>query len=282
VNGERGLRVAVVGATEIIGAEVVSLLAERRFPLAHLSLYSSRETAGEEVDFRDGTLRVERLPDTVPMVDVMFLCSAIETAATLGTAAVAAGTLTIDLAPHATPDADAPAVLGVGDLSPVLRHASGGLLVRMAHPLARLAAVPLRARGALARVELSEFLRGRPRVVANVVEVPAFFGHAASLAIELEAVVGADEARKVLRETPSVVIVEGDERFSTLDVVGADAICILDLRQEGPDERWLHLWALGDNVRQGAALPAVAIAESLLESRGLSRDRDPSGSSRRS
>jgi aspartate-semialdehyde dehydrogenase len=205
--------------------------------------------------------------------------------------------------------------------------------VRMADPLTRLAAVPLRALGALAKLErvigtflvpasafgrervdrlgeqtirllnlreaegeepstefafrcipdrsssaeststriageLARLLGDGPRVVARVVEVPVFYGQAVSLVVELQSTVGADEVRAALRETPSLLLAQSDGRLSTLEVVGMDGVFIVDLRREVGEERWLSFWVLGDNVRQGAALPAVALAESLLGSRG--------------
>jgi aspartate-semialdehyde dehydrogenase len=335
------MRVAVVGATDLVGEEIVSLLAERDFPLRELLLFGPAEVEGEEVAFRDGVIRVQSFPEAVPVVDVMFLCAGPEIAAKLGPPAASAGTLSIDLAAHAATDDEVPTVLGIDDLPPMARHANGGLLVRMADPLTRLAAVPLRAFGALARLErvvgtflipasafgrdrvrqLSEQtidllnlrepsgaepaaeiafrcsperpssgqsvsnrvarelckLVGTQRVVANVVEVPAFFGQAASVAIELGSVVSTEEGRKALREAPSLLVMDGEERVSTLDVVGSDAIFIVGLRHGAGDERWLHFWALGDNVRQGAALPAVALAESVIGGRCRATDRDSTG-----
>jgi aspartate-semialdehyde dehydrogenase len=329
VSAERTVRVAVVGATELVGAEIVSLLDERRFPLRELRLYGSQESEGDEVEFRDTRIRVEKVPDAVPEVDVAFLCATPEAGETLGLALAAAGAVAIDLSPSATGGAEAPLVLGVGDIVTTAWQASGGLLVRMADPLTRLAAVPLRALGALAELErvigtflvcasafgrgrvdrlseqtidllnlregeeeesatqfafrcipdrsssaastsnriaeeLARLLGGRPRVVAHVVEVPVFVGQAVSLVVELQSAVGADEVRAALRETPSLLLVEGEQRLSTQDVVDTDGVFIVDLRREAGEERWLSFWALGDNVRQGAALPAVALAESLL------------------
>jgi aspartate-semialdehyde dehydrogenase len=328
VSPERTVHVAVVGATELVGAEIVSLLDERGFPVRELRLYGSPESAGDEVEFRGTTMRVEKAPDAIPNVDVAFLCTTGE----LGAALAAAGALAIDLSPNATGDAGAPLVLGVGDIATTAWQASGGLLVRMADPLTRLAAIPLRALGALGKLErvigtflvcasafgrervdrlgeqtisllnlreaegekpstefafrcipdrsstastsnriageLTRLLGGRPRVVAHVVEVPVFFGQAASLAVELQAAVGAEEVQAAFRETPSLLLVEGEQRLSTLDVVDTDGIFVVDLRREPDEQRWLSFWALGDNVRQGAALPAVALAESLLGNRG--------------
>jgi aspartate-semialdehyde dehydrogenase len=335
VSAERTVRVAVVGATELVGAEVVSLLDERAFPVGELRLYGSPEFEGDELEFRGAKIRIEKL-DAIPKVDLAFLCATAEAGETLGVTLAAAGAVTIDMSLNAPGDASAPLVLGVGDIATTDWRRSGGILVRMADPLSRLAAVPLRALGALAKLErvigtflvpasafgrervnrlgeqtirllnlreaegeapspeiafrcipdrsssvastsnriaaeLARLLGGRPQVVARVVEVPVFYGQAVSLAVELQSTVGADEVRAALRETPSLLLVEGDERLSTLEVVGTDGVFIIDLRREvGDAERWLSFWALGDNVRQGAALPAVAMAESLLGSRGSS------------
>jgi aspartate-semialdehyde dehydrogenase len=332
VNAERTVRVAVVGATELIGAEIVSLLDERGFPVGELRLYGSPESEGDEIEFRGAEIRVERL-GPISKVDVAFLCATAGAGRTLGVSLAAMGAVTIDMSPDEAGRAEAPLVLGVDDIATTDWQPSGGVLVRMADPLTRLAAVPLRALRALAKLErviatflvpasafgrervdrlaeqtirllnlreaeegdtatefafrcipdrtssvpsassrvaddLARLLGGGLRVVARVVEVPVFYGQAVSLAVELQSTVAVDEVRATLRETPSLLLVEGDQRLSTLEVVDTDGVFIVDLRGEVGEERWLSFWVLGDNVRQGAALPAVALAESLLGSRG--------------
>lgn len=336
MSAERSFRVAVIGATGLIGAEVIFLLEERNFPVAELLAYES-EAPAEDVTFRDETIRVEPISGTIAEVDVAFLCASAETSGALGRALADQGTVVIDLASSGAGGV----VLGARDLGSIPWRASGGLLVHMADPLARLAAVPLRALGALAGVErviatflvpasgfgrervdrlseqtisllnlrefessqsgpeiafrcvpelsssaastaqrvareIGELLGGAPRVVANVVDVPVFYGQAAALTVELSADIGVDEARAALRDTPSVLVPEGDRRLTTLDVVESDGIFIVDLRRYG-DARWLQFWALGDNVRQGVALPAVALAEGLLESKRQAPDEDSGG-----
>ena len=94
-----------------------------------------------------------------------------------------------------------------------------------------------------------------------------FHGHAAALSLEFASGVEIDVLRRALREAPSLVVEdEGDARpeASTQDVIGVDAIHVVGLRVDERDGRWARFWALADNVRLGAALAAVSLAEGIL------------------
>jgi aspartate-semialdehyde dehydrogenase len=104
-------------------------------------------------------------------------------------------------------------------------------------------------------------------VALHVARIPMFHGQAAALSLELASPVEIDVVRGALREAPSL-LVAGDEgtagAVSSFDALGIDATCVVGLRRDVRDPRWVHFWALGDNVRQGAALAAVSLAEGIL------------------
>ena len=119
--------------------------------------------------------------------------------------------------------------------------------------------------GARVAAELPRLLGFRAPVAVSAVRAPIFSGLAVSLSVELPSPAGVDEVRAKLREAPSLVVEESSAaRISTHDVLGADGIYIVGLRHDGADPAWIHFWLLADNVRQGAALAAVSLAEGIL------------------
>jgi aspartate-semialdehyde dehydrogenase len=101
-------------------------------------------------------------------------------------------------------------------------------------------------------------------IAVTCVRVPTFYGHGVALTIETERRLDAEEARRILRASPGVVLSdEGDERpYPTpADVGGTDAVYVGRVRNDPSHPRGLQLWVAADNVRKGAALNAVQIAE---------------------
>lgn len=101
-------------------------------------------------------------------------------------------------------------------------------------------------------------------VAVTCVRVPTFYGHSVALTVELEQAMDPEEARRLLREAPGVVLCElGDEMPypTAADVGGTDAVYVGRVREDPSHPHGLQLWVAADNVRKGAALNAVQIAE---------------------
>jgi aspartate-semialdehyde dehydrogenase len=101
-------------------------------------------------------------------------------------------------------------------------------------------------------------------IAVTCVRVPTFYGHAVALTVELESALDAREAERLLRESPGIVLSEsGDARpYPTpADVGGTDAVYVGRVRNDPSYPTGLQLWVAADNVRKGAALNAVQIAE---------------------
>ena len=93
-----------------------------------------------------------------------------------------------------------------------------------------------------------------------------FVGHSESINIELERELSADEARKILREAPGVLLVDKREAggyVTPVEAVGEYATYVSRVREDPTIENGLNLWCVSDNLRKGAALNAVQIAELL-------------------
>lgn len=111
------------------------------------------------------------------------------------------------------------------------------------------------------------------RVTATCVRVPVFVGHSESINVEFEDFLDEDEARDILREAPGVLVIDKREPggYATpVECVGDYATFVSRIRQDSTIENGLNLWCVSDNLRKGAALNAVQIAE-LLGNRCLKK-----------
>ena len=105
------------------------------------------------------------------------------------------------------------------------------------------------------------------RVSATCVRVPVFYGHAEAINIEFAEPVSPEQARKILAAAPGVRVVDdvGEKQYPMpLDVEGTDDVLVGRVRPDDSVENGLALFCAGDNIRKGAALNAVQIAESVL------------------
>lgn len=326
------LTVAVVGATGLVGREIVACLAERQFPVGQLVLYASDRSAGEKVDFGERSITVQRLPRELPTIDVAFLAGPAEVSRRVAEELVGADALVIDLSPFSRSQPGV-AMTTIGWRAPIRSPEEGGrgmllalpsalglLIALPLHPIAalspirRVVATALVSASALGRRGLEELSsetvallnaqesesegrafnciaerrgdEGAERslgaeaerdvrrllgidvpVAVAAVQTPTFHSHGVSLSVETESPIAPQALRQALRTAPSIVLEE--EPTNTRDAVGSEAIHVGGLRFD-PDPRWVHFWAAGDNLRQGGALAAVAVAEAVAETRTLS------------
>ncbi len=104
------------------------------------------------------------------------------------------------------------------------------------------------------------------KVSATCVRVPVFVGHAESINLEFEDHLDEAEARDILREAPGILVVDKREDggyITPVDCVGDFATFISRIRQDSTIDNGINLWCVSDNLRKGAALNAVQIAETL-------------------
>jgi aspartate-semialdehyde dehydrogenase len=117
------------------------------------------------------------------------------------------------------------------------------------------------------KVETRKILDPEIEVAATCVRVPVFVGHAESVNIEFENPISAADARRILRESPGLMVVDKreDEGYATpVECVGEWATYVSRIREDVTVDNGLALWIVSDNLRKGAALNAVQIAELLL------------------
>jgi aspartate-semialdehyde dehydrogenase len=334
---DRELTVAVVGATGAVGSEVIRILEERVFPVGDLRLFASARSAGELVDWKGGSVRVEEIDaEGFEGVDVAFFCAGGAISAEYAPIAADAGAVVIDKSSHFRMDPDVPLVVpevNAGDLGerhrgiiaspncttiPIVvalkpiadavgisrivassyQAVSGGGK-RGVDALSRETINLLNMRDSSEGEEPSVFPRRiafntipqvdafledgstkeEAKVIAETrrvlhletlpiavtcVRVPTFYGHTVALTVELEQPLDAEDARAMLREAPGVILCElGDEiPYPTpADIGGTDAVYVGRVRNDPSHAHGLQLWVGSDNVRKGAALNAVQIAE---------------------
>ncbi|HXM57493.1 MAG TPA: aspartate-semialdehyde dehydrogenase [Candidatus Dormibacteraeota bacterium] len=346
LSPDRGLRVAVVGATGVVGQEFFRVLKQRKFPVAKLKALASERSAGSEIEWNGGTVPVEALTErSFDGVDVALFSAGSGISRTYAPAAQRAGALVVDNSSAWRMEPGVPLV--VPEVNPDDLKTGAGIVANpncCAIPLT-VVLEPLRRAAGLARVvvatyqsasgagkglveELDEQTKaiaerrvpeareyphqlamnvvpgGWPleddgyyeeevkivhearkilhepelRVVATCVRVPVPVGHAEAVFVETERDLGPEEAREVLRAAPGIVVQDdpASQGYPTpAAVAGTDEVYVGRIRRDASARRGLALWVVADNLRKGAALNAVQVAERALEmgllERGVAR-----------
>ncbi len=120
-------------------------------------------------------------------------------------------------------------------------------------------------------VETKKILDPKIKLTATCVRVPVFVGHSEAVNIEFEREITTEEARSILREAPGVLVIDKREDggyVTPVECVGDYATFVSRIREDPTIENGLNLWVVSDNLRKGAALNTVQIAETLIN-RGL-------------
>jgi len=115
--------------------------------------------------------------------------------------------------------------------------------------------------------ETKKILDPKIKLVATCVRVPVFISHSEAVNIEFENPISADEARNILREAPGVLVIDKREPGGYItphEAAGEDATYVSRIRDDPTVDNGLVLWCVSDNLRKGAALNAIQIAEVLM------------------
>ena len=116
-------------------------------------------------------------------------------------------------------------------------------------------------------VETKKILDPKIKLTATCVRVPVFVGHSEAINIEFENPISADEARDILRSAPGCLVIDKREPggyVTPYESAGEDATYISRIREDATIDNGLQIWVVSDNLRKGAALNAVQMAEALL------------------
>src|ERR1044072_8146117 len=127
--------------------------------------------------------------------------------------------------------------------------------------------------------ETKKFLAPKIKLPPTCVRVPVFVSHSEAVNIEFEQPITPDEAREILRSAPGCIVIDTREPGGYVtphEATGEDATYISRIREDATVENGLSMWVVSDNLRKGAALNAVQIAECLVNRKLIAAKSDPS------
>lgn len=332
--------VAVVGATGTVGETILSILAERNFPLGNLYVLASHRSAGSTLSFHGEEMIVQDLTEfDFRKVQIALFSAGSAVSAEYAPQAASAGCLVIDNTSHFRTDPEIPLV--ITEVNPQAlagyehRHIIANpncstmqMLVALkpiydAVGITRINVATYQAVSGAGRQAISELiqqttelLNGRtikkpktfnkqiafnliPEIGAfqengytleemkmvwetrkiledetilvnpTTVRVPVFYGHSEAIHLETRSKITAAQAKKILKAAPGVMVVDkqGPGGYPTpfIDATGKDAVYVGRIREDISHPLGLDLWVVADNIRKGAALNAVQIAELMIK-----------------
>ena len=335
----RKFDVAVVGATGAVGESMLSILAERKFPVGKVYAVASARSAGSRVAFGDTSLMVEDL-DTFDFgkTQIGLFSPGASVSAIYAPKAAAAGCVVIDNTSQFRYDPDIPLVVPEVNPAAIAQYKNRGIIANPnCSTIQMLVALkPLHDAVGIERINVctyqavsgtgkeaieelarqtAELLNGKPtesrvypRQIAfnclpqidvfqdngytkeemkmvwetrkimgddsilvnpTAVRVPVFFGHSEAVHIETREKLTAERACELLRKAPGVTVMDerkdGGWPTAVTEAAHHDAVYVGRIREDISHPRGLNLWVVADNVRKGAALNSVQIAEVLVK-----------------
>ncbi|PPS45792.1 aspartate-semialdehyde dehydrogenase [Chroococcidiopsis sp. TS-821] len=336
----KSYRVAILGATGAVGAELLDLLASRNFPIESLKLLASPRSAGKSLQFQGERIVVEAVSDRAfDNVDIVLASAGGSTSKTWAAKAVAAGAVVIDnssafrmephvplVVPEVNPQAAAShqGIIANPNCTTILMTVAVWPLHQVKRVQRIVAATYQSASGAGARAmeevktQAQAILKGEApvaevlpyplafnlfphnsplnewgyceeemkmvnetrkifndqniRVTATCVRVPVLRAHSEAINLEFETPMSVQEAKEILQKAPGVQIVEdwqANHFPMPIEATGRDPVLVGRIRQDISHPHGLEMWLCGDQIRKGAALNAVQIAELLIEKNWL-------------
>jgi aspartate-semialdehyde dehydrogenase len=330
-----GFKVAVAGATGNVGREMLSILAERRFPVSEVVALASPASIGREVSFGDRTLKCKALEHfDFSDTDICLMSAGGTVSKEFAPRIAARGCLVIDNSSAWRMDPDVPLIVPEVNAAAAKGFAKKNIIANPNCSTAQLvvALKPLHDRATIKRVVVSTYqsvsgagkdamdelfsqtravfvsdpveprkfskriafnviphiddfmedgstkeewkmvaetkkiLDPKIKLTATCVRVPVFIGHSEAVNIEFAKPISADEAREILRAAPGCLVIDRREAGGYItphEAAGEDATYISRIREDPTIDNGLNLWVVSDNLRKGAALNAVQIAEAL-------------------
>lgn len=334
----RTCNVAVVGATGLVGREIVEVFDQRQFPIGELRLFASQRSAGELIECGGRSVRVDPF-DAAALHGSEFVFAAAPDSMGMDWVdpVTTSGAIVIDTTQHFAADLDVPLIVPEVNPNDLVGYASRGIvaspdptsiaLAIVLHPLREMAGIrrlvvtscePVSGVGRGGIEELQQqtlhLMQGRSpdtigsafpqRVAFNLfpqvgslaegkrtvdeemtiaavrrlidqpdlpvsltrVRVPLFFGQALAINVESDDALMTSAVVEILRAAPGILLEEATDDMpypTPASIIGEDAIGLGRVRSD-PETCAIDLWAVIDNVRKGAAVNAVQIAELLL------------------
>ena len=333
------VNVAVVGATGEVGGAMLSILAERDFPVADLRAVASSRSAGKRIEFKDDELVVEDLVSfDFSDIDIGLFSPGASVSAVHAPRAAAAGTVVIDNTSQFRYEDDVPLVVPEVNPAAVAQYDKRGIIanpncstIQMVMALkpiydavgiervnvATYQAVSGKGKKAIEELEQQTIalFNSKPalptehprqiafnvlpqidafqengytreemkmvwetqkilgddaiRVNPTCVRVPVFYGHSEAVHIETKEKISVDEVRTLLTDFPGVMVMDeredGGYPTAVTEASGHDPVFVGRIREDLSHPRGINFWVVSDNIRKGAALNSIQIAEYLLK-----------------
>jgi aspartate-semialdehyde dehydrogenase len=329
-----GLRVAVAGATGAVGREILSILAQRKFPASEVIPLASERSEGSKIPFAGGELTVRRLGhDSFEGVQLALFSAGASRSLEFAPSAVKAGAVVVDNSSAYRMDPEVPLV--VPEVNAAALAGNKGIIANPNCSTIQMVVVlkPIHDKAGLRRIVVSTYqavsgagksamdelgaqieaagrsetpaeasrqiafnclpqidvfldggdtkeeqkmvnetrkILGSPKlpVSATCVRVPVYNSHSESVNVETEGPLSPEEARELLSNSQGIEVVDDpDLRVypTALLASGQDPVYVGRIRRDSSVENALNMWIVSDNLRKGAALNAVQIAEALIE-----------------
>jgi len=279
-------RVAVVGATGAVGKTMLEILEERDFPVEEIVPLASSRSAGSEIRFRGNLHIVQELAGFDPAgVDIALFSAGGETS--LEHAPVALKPLHDVVPIERVVVSTYQAVSGAGGRAiDELAHQTRDLLsgsdeIEVEILPARIAFnliphIDIFLEDGYTKEEhkmmdeTRKILEADIAITATTVRVPIFYCHGESVNVTFAGAMDAERARNLLADADGIAVVDdpkGEDYPMPIEVVGTDAVWVGRIRDDRSCPNTLNMWIVADNVRKGAALNAVQIAEMLINQR---------------
>jgi len=340
MSKKKSYKVAMAGATGAVGEALLSILAERRFPVSELVPLASERSAGEKIEFAGKRVTVKNLAEhDFGGVDLAFFSAGGKVSREHAPRAAAAGAVVIDNTSEFRYQDDIPLVVSEVNPEAIAAYTRRGIIANPNCSTMQMlvALAPIHRAVGIERINVATYQSvsgagrsgmeelGRqtaallnfqdvkpkkfPRQIAfnviphiddfqpngytkeemkmvwetrkilgdqaiqvnpTAVRVPVFFGHAEAVHIETRDKISVEQARALLQKAPGVEVIDrreaGGYPTPVGDAAGKDPVYVGRIREDISHPRGLNLWIVADNIRKGAALNAVQVAELLVKS----------------
>ncbi|MDD4924640.1 MAG: aspartate-semialdehyde dehydrogenase [Dehalococcoidales bacterium] len=332
----KGYRVAIVGATGMVGQEFIKILEQRNFPVESMDLLASDRSAGKKLFFNHQEIEVkETTPDSFKGIDIALFSAGAEISRYFAPIAAQSGAVVVDNSSAWRMDSKTPLVVPEINVEDIKKHK--GIIanpncstiqmvvalypLHRTNPIKRIIASTYQSvsgTGIAAIDELTnqskQILNGQTvvphvyphqiafnilpeidvfldnaytkeewkmveetrkimhddniAVSATCVRVPVFIGHSEAVNVEFTNSISPDEARRILSQAPGVKLTD-DPAISlypqAYSAAGSDDVYVGRIRTDVSHSNSLVMWIVADNIRKGAALNAVQIAEEMIK-----------------
>jgi len=335
-----GFRVAIVGATGMVGKEFIEVLQQRKFPISQIRFFASDRSAGKKVLFAQKEYEVqETADDSFTDIDIAFFSAGSDISKRFAPIAARCGAVVVDNSAAFRMDPAVPLVVPEVNAFDIKKHkgiianpnCSTIQMVVALNPLHKINPIKrvivttfqsVSGTGAAAIDELatqSKQILGQQEITKSVyphqiafnvfphidsflenaytkeewkmveetrkimhaddmlisatcARVPVFVGHSEAVNIEFTNAINPDEVRKVLAQSPGVRLLDSpstNQYPTPFSVAGTDDTFVGRIRRDVSVNNGIVMWIVADNVRKGAALNAVQIAEEMIKNNWL-------------